>query len=214
MKMEENKEKKEKKQIKISLGTAICIFLIIILVAAMVGTVIYYNKAQQKSNIAKENDTNDTEVNTIETGEYIFNVPQALKEEWGHYYDDISIEIIDSKNYNFYLGEGFYIKGKYTIDSGNLICKADVRGGEYLEEEKIEFECVFKINDNKNIELINVSGEISDSEILKIGNTFTLREENEKTDEYKEKEGVSNELKPNQSYVGTWKINYIKRKRR
>lgn len=168
----------EKKQVKISLGTAICIFIIILLVIALIGTIIYYNTNNKKENIIQENEINDTENNIIETGEYIFNVPQALKEEMGHYYDDISIQIIDSKNYEFYLEEGFYIKGKYAIENGNLICKADVRGGEYLKEEKVEFECYFKINDNKNIELTKVSGELSDSEILKIGNTFTLREEN------------------------------------
>lgn len=173
--MEENTEKKEKKQIKISLGTAICIFIIILLVAVLAVTVVYYNSAQEKNNIAEEN---NIEVNTMETGRYIFNVPKVLKEKFGHYYDDISIEIIDSKNYNFHLEEGFYIKGKYTIDNATLICKADVLGGEYSEEEEIEFECVFKINDNKNIELTKIEGELYASEILKIGNTFTLREEN------------------------------------
>jgi len=168
----------EKKQVKISLGTAICIFIIIVLIAAMAGIVIFYNSNSKKETVVEEKETSDSKNATIEIGEYIFNVPQTLKEEMGYYYDDISIEIIDSKNYNFYLGEGFYIRGKYTIDSDNLICKADVRGGEYLEEEKIEFECTFKINDNKNIELIKVSGELSDSEILKIGNIFTLSEEN------------------------------------
>lgn len=46
-------EKKEKKQIKISLGTAICIFIIILLAALLVGTVIYYNRGQEKNNIAQ-----------------------------------------------------------------------------------------------------------------------------------------------------------------
>ena len=41
----------EKKKIKISLGTAICIFIIILLAAVLVGTVVYYNKAQDKNNI-------------------------------------------------------------------------------------------------------------------------------------------------------------------
>lgn len=167
-----------KKQVKISLGTAICIFIIILLVIALVGTIMYYNTNNKKENIIQENEINDTENNIIETGEYIFNVPQVLKEEMGNYYNGVSIEIIDSKNYNFYLEEGFYIKGKYTIDRESLICKAEVFGGEFLEEEKIEFECTFRINDNKNIELTKMSGEVFDSEILKIGNTFTLREEN------------------------------------
>ena len=46
----------EKKQIKISLGTVICVFIIILLVIALVGTVIYYNKAQEKNNIVEGNE--------------------------------------------------------------------------------------------------------------------------------------------------------------
>ena len=45
----------EEKKVKMSLGTAICIFIIVILIAALIGMYIYFNKNAKNNEVADSN---------------------------------------------------------------------------------------------------------------------------------------------------------------
>ncbi len=82
----------EKKSIKVSLGTVICIFIIIMLVLAIIGIVYYYNGTSNNNIENKEVYTpnasiNTTEVNTIKNNEQTNNTTKITVEDAVNYVD-------------------------------------------------------------------------------------------------------------------------------
>lgn len=236
----------EKKQVKISLGTAICIFLIIILVAAMVGTVIYYNRKIDKENgnkmeIVEENvdkiakelyERAESEIVILHaselTREYNLKSPRLEKEINGETYVATTekYEVIENKYKEIFTGkalENILETWRYANVDGVLY--VSVAGGgsgwnttiTHLEKTDVNNEEITYVGsgitqENEYSEqteiyfkIKKVNGEYRISEMDLLG----MKDSDEEKDD-----DISNELESNESYVGTWKINYIKRKRR
>ena len=103
---------KEKKQIKISLGTAICIFIIIILLATMAGTIVYYNSKNEIANFEEENKKeNNAQENTI--GEIEEN--EKVEEEQ----DEVLEDIVDVKE--LYVFSNGSVDQKYKETKSDFI---------------------------------------------------------------------------------------------
>lgn len=90
-------------------------------------------------------------------GEYVYEVPNELKDEVGHYYDGVSIKLLENNNFRYYHGEGFSQKGTYSIEGTNIICVAQTEEGEHIEEYSINDKYVFKYENNK-LELLRHEG--------------------------------------------------------
>lgn len=113
----------EKKQIKVGLGTAICIFIIILLVIALAGSIIYYN-----SKIDKENNNENQQAEVDKTPQNS-NLEDGSKENKNEIVEDvINVEEVyvysngsnnkqgDETSADKFTKIGFSSDGKFVID--------------------------------------------------------------------------------------------------
>jgi len=103
-------------------------------------------------------ETNDTENKDV-LGTYGYDVPQEVKDEYGAFYDEITIELLANKTFKYYYGEGSTLEGIYQIENNNIICKAQTIEGDYLDKQEINVNYTFKYSDN-TLELINKEGKV------------------------------------------------------
>ena len=162
----------EKKPIKVSLGGVVSIFIIIILMLIIVmGAFMYMQKtesdrqiAELKNNASELEETinnlqEDSELKEMVLGEYEYDVPQEVKEEMGHYYDGICIELLENEKFKYYYGEGYTLEGIFQIENNNIICNAKTIEGERLDKQEINVKYTFKYSNN-TLEIINKEGKV------------------------------------------------------
>lgn len=192
----------DKKYIKISLGTLICIFIIFILIFIILGMWYYYNNIDTNNNTLNNNisnnnminnesnentetiinnignitDTENTTIYPIQIGTFfIFDVPPTLTEEFGHYYDDTGIILYENNTFKISIEEGSSITGKYNINGNILTCIATNLQDNNDNLQKINAEFTFKAIHNSGIQLSNITGNIgTESHALEIGNKYIL----------------------------------------
>lgn len=180
-----------KKHIKISLGTLICLFILIFII---LGILYYYNNINTNNNTLNNNiinnestetlinnlvnitDSDNSTIYTIQVGTFfIFDVPSTLIEEVGHYYDDTGIILYKNNTFKFSLEEGFSITGEYNINGNNLTCIATSIQSENDNIQNINAEFTFKAIHNSGIQLVNITGNPGiESHVLEINNKYIL----------------------------------------
>ena len=176
----------EKKGTSISLGTAIYLFIILLLVVAL--GIVYYlgfvernqeiaalkdevNKLQNSSNInqnnkaeTKEVTKNNTEMDKttdkFEIGNYKIQPDRNLLDS-GYFemadYGDEMISFLDNGRFEAYLGWGNRISGNYEVTDDTINCIIVKYDGEYSPEQDTKGKIVFKIIDSKTLEIIEAS---------------------------------------------------------
>ena len=165
-------------------GNVSTVFLVIaIILIVVMGGLLYMQKIESNREIAQlqkeiesisntinsnnENTSDKTEDNEIKNedvlGEYVYEVPQQIKDEFGHYYDGITITLLENNKFEYYHAEGFLLKGIYSVDKSNVICNATTEEGEYLEKRKINDKYIFKYENNM-LELIKYEGKESEQD--------------------------------------------------
>lgn len=197
-----------KKQIKISLGTAICIFIIIVLILALAGTIIYYNKNNGEENVEKSNNVeeniNETAKELEENDENITTVTNINLVE-GTYIRSNENGVLPSEGQiefskgNFILKLGvFEITGKYDISDKNLKCNLENYSFEGNDERTLKdknWEINFEIIDDKKIRVISNNANNEETEIaISLSNIFY--------------EGAEYTLYDLNNFVGTWNTEY------
>jgi len=197
----------ENERIKISLGTAICIFIIMILILALIGTIIYYNKNDAEKNVEKsnnveenineitkeleENDENTTiatNVNLVE-GTYIrSNKNKGLPSEG-------QIKFLKG-NFTLKLGL-FEISGKYDISDKNVKCNLENYSFEGNEEKTLEnknWEINFEIVNDRKVKVKSNNADEETEIAISLTNFF-----------YEDAEYSLYDLN---NFVGTWNTEY------
>jgi len=197
----------ENERIKISLGTAICIFIIMILILALIGTIIYYNKNDAEKNVEKsnnveenineitkeleENDENTTiatNVNLVE-GTYIrSNKNKGLPSEG-------QIKFLKG-NFTLKLGL-FEISGKYDISDKNVKCNLEKYSFEGNEEKTLEnknWEINFEIVNDRKVKVKSNNADEETEIAISLTNFF-----------YEDAEYSLYDLN---NFVGTWNTEY------
>ena len=202
----------EKKQLKISLGTAICIFIIIILVSALVGTIVYYNKTQEKNNNIDEKNIKNTTTATNIDEKNIKNTTTATNTDFveGNYIRSNENEVSPSAGqikfskgiFTLTLGS-FEITGKYDILDKNVKCNLENESFEGNEARTLKdknWEINFEIIDDKKIRVISSNVGDWETELsISLGNFFY--------------EGAECTLYDLNNFIGTWNIAYVIRTR-
>ena len=151
----------ENKSVKVSLGTVICIVIILILSFALI--IVYYfgfvaeENSIEKSNldtninnlnetISNANDDNVSTNNTVEfnqtdyviqfdeylLGEEYETAGNELKEE------SYTISFLNNNEFNIYMGFGNSVQGNYTISNNIVNCILTTARGEYSPIQEIE----------------------------------------------------------------------------
>jgi len=197
----------ENERIKISLGTAICIFIIMILILALIGTIIYYNKNDAEKNVEKsnnveenineitkeleENDENTTiatNVNLVE-GTYIrSNKNKGLPSEG-------QIKFLKG-NFTLKLGP-FEITGIYEISDKNVKCNLENYSFEGNEEKTLEnknWEINFEIVNDRKVKVKSNNADEETEIAISLTNFF-----------YEDAEYSLYDLN---NFVGTWNTEY------
>ena len=186
----------EKKEIKVSLGTVICSFVIVVLLIALGCLWLNYKKLENSQNkvadtttVAKNNNTpvkttDNTKQNniTLELGIYVGNTmidDIDFSQTMCGGADDFMVMLYENNECNVYEGVGTSHLGTYKIENNKLICHTVVGHGEegasvYWDEDEI-FE--YDIINKKTIKLTRLS-ESTDDYARKIGRIFTLEENN------------------------------------
>lgn len=167
----------EKKSIKISLGTVICMFIILILIFALV--IVYYFGFVADKNI---HDTNSNTVSTdnkiqFEPANYVIQFDaNLLGEEYKTAGNEIKgcdyeISFLNNNKFTAYMNFGNSIEGSYTVSNNIINCIITSASGEYSPTQQIEGKFSFKINNNSEIEIIDIpeSYAIKNSEISSEG---------------------------------------------
>lgn len=176
---------KENKEIKISLGTLVCVFIIIVLIISL-GLVYYlgFIKNEKPSSIPENNNeiigTNQTPV-TLSVGSYIGNPMDDdidFSETMVGSVDEFEVRLKEDNTCDIYEGVGTTHLGTYKIEGNKLICHTVICRAEegplsYFEENAI-FE--YEIINKTTIKLVKISGLDLDIYARKIGRTFTLSE--------------------------------------
>ena len=150
----------EKKSIKISLGTTICLIIIALLIIVL-GVVCYLKFINDKQD---NNVSNTEQINTYEKveddnveeknignsdykgivqPEYIVQPDkQILDIEYITGYEGISF--LEDGTFNIDLGWGMNLLGTYTITDNKINCVANEFEGEFSPKQKIEVEIIFE----------------------------------------------------------------------
>lgn len=163
----------EKKSIKVSLGTVICMVIILILVFALI-IVYYFGFVADKNKIelSNTNPTLDTNVNNnnvstdnkipFEPANYVIQFDANLL---GEEYEaagneikgcDYEISFLDDNKFTAYMNFGNFIEGSYTISNNIINCIVTSARGEYSPLQKIEGKISFKINSDSEIEITDI----------------------------------------------------------
>jgi len=190
----------EKKQIKISLGTAISIGIILILILALAVTIIYYNKNTEEENTIKSDNVQkieEEEDNIYINKKYIFSSSNENEEIYPEFQ-----EIGFSSDDKFVIETTmFTVTGQCELTDNNIKrCKIekysfDEPGGcKTYSLKDLNWFIEFEILDNEKIKVIsnNVEGESEISIVLK--QDFTIGDEFTK-----------NNI---QDFIGTWNSSY------
>lgn len=152
----------EKKSIKISLGTVICMFIILILIFALI--IVYYFGFVADKNI------HDTNSNTVSTDNKIQFEPASYTIQFdanllGKEFEtadneikenDYEISFLANNEFIAYIGWGFSLEGNYTISNNIINCIITSVSSEYSPSQQIEGKFSFKINSNFEIELTDI----------------------------------------------------------
>lgn len=169
----------DKKAIKVSLGTVICMFIILILIFALIA-VYYFGFVANKDIVDNPNNNiSDTTLNnsnenisanissnsTIEfkPSKYAiqFNA-DLLGEEFEQAGNEIKgcdyeISFLENNKFIAYMNFGNSIEGTYSVSDDNKInCILTSASGEYSPKQKINEKISFKINSDSEIEIIEV----------------------------------------------------------
>ena len=206
----------EKKSIKVSLGTTICIIIIVLLVIALFGMWCYYNK-RDNNEIKQTNEYIENSNTTIITTKEDTSKPNVNKSfnEGTYVYSGLNLEdkVMKAKEENSIkfskdaftadIG-GFIVKGIYEVlDNNELKCilKSDMlkNDPEQKEVDLNEWTIVFSILENK-IKVKKYDFPLTESEIsIVLYNTFG---ENQEFTKYEGKTA---------DFIGTWNTKYYKK---
>jgi len=134
------------------------------------------NKEPSINNIGNITDTDNSIIYPMQFDTfYIFDVPSALTEEFGHYYDDTGIILYQDNTFKINLEEGFSLEGKFNITDNTIICMAYNIQGENDYSDKINAEFTFKAINHSDIQLVNMQGSFDmESHVMEIGNKYIL----------------------------------------
>ena len=195
----------EKKSIKVSLSTVICIFIIFVLILIILGMWFYYNNlientnnttiTNSDSNIAINNTNADSNVAINNTNNDISsNNSTEVSFKLGNHYvqsnetplddginsTDCSISFLEDNTFTAYIGWGNNISGTYNISGDNIInCTVDNSWGEYSPNQETYAEISFKMNSDTEIEVIAASEyyTIKSTNLNENGNGWILTDE-------------------------------------
>ena len=143
------------KYVKVSLGTTVCLFVILILALALI-LVYYFGFVVNK---------NKTDKNMLEfkPSNYVIQFDSNLLgekfKESGNEIKECNYEIsfLDNNKFTIYMNFGNYIQGTYAISNDNIInCILTSTSGEYSPIQEIDEKISFKINSNSEIEVIDI----------------------------------------------------------
>lgn len=195
----------EKKTVKISLGTTICIFIILILIIALCVTYylgfiknnqndvtsnqLYSEKSDiattntEKQNTIKDNSDKEQKIEEqLNQKKYIIYMIQPnrelLEKEYFEYatYGDEQIVFYENGTFSAYLGWGMNISGTYNKENNNIYCDANKFFADNMPDQTITASIYFKIIDESTIEIINTSKEFIIRPGDLINNTLTNEE--------------------------------------
>lgn len=155
---------------KKSSGNGIYLVIIIILLGAL-GAMYYFGfinnkeKTNQTNNVSVENKTEDTEDTNTEfkPATYVIQFDEnLLGEEFklaGGEIKDCKYEItfLEDSKFDINTGFGNSVQGTYSVDNNIINCKLISSNGENLSKNSINEEISFKINNDSELEIINIS---------------------------------------------------------
>jgi len=169
----------DKKTIKVSLGTVICMFIILILIFALI--VVYYfgfiadknitDNSNNKVLNTNSNNSNENISNTISNNNTIEFKPSnyaiqfdadLLGEEFKQAGNEIKgcdyeISFLENNTFIAYMNFGNSIEGTYSISNDNKInCIITSASGEYSPKQEVSGRISFKINSNSEIEILDI----------------------------------------------------------
>ena len=134
----------EKKSTKINLSTLICILIILLLVAVIIGMLFYYNKGK----------TLPSKKIVFNYGTYTIDKNTALLSEVELLTADESIKFSDDNTFIIYTGWGYTVSGTYAITDGKIVCTANKFISENTSQE-VNFKIELKVNSDSEIEITN-----------------------------------------------------------
>ena len=177
----------EEKKIKISLGTAICLFLIFILIIALICMYyfgIYKNKENNTVNEIQTKEENSEIQNTTissknQAKKYIIQPDKNILDEPYFEINEYGDEYIVFNNdgtFKAYIGWGNNIEGTYETKNDTINCTANIFSGEYGPDQKINASISFKTIDDSTIEVVKADKSCKIKIVDIINNTLTDEE--------------------------------------
>lgn len=153
----------EKKSVKVSLGTVVCLFIIMLLIIGLVGMYLYYNQDNLNSVVDKDSGVEIKETETIKT------IPTSDLTTLSYYINDESANIFYAyieDGYLYYFNESADVnkisEGTFQFMSGIIKYPGDQRVKKYEALTNIKKMTTYNIGTGINpvLFLITESGEV------------------------------------------------------
>ena len=167
----------EKKQVKLSLGITICIFIIILLIIALFGVVYYYNK--KESNDIAENNNSTTRVEMKEELEpaTVTEISEDEKEDNNQNTDIFNALSIDTATKKIVDDEivAYYINKQelglnVSVREGKVYFTTEMNKKQLVEYEVVSNENEVKTSENFEKQITGFDKKVIDAEIACMGN--------------------------------------------